>query len=306
MSSAVGAAVRLLSGDIVREGMLADFELYPVRPSTRSVPPPAARRRVPGGPFPMSFRPTSRRRRPPATGHNQVGMRSALIFDVDGVVVDSPHEEAWGETLAEILAAEGVPYDRAQYTSALYQAHVAGKPRYDGAAALLAAVGVPDPDHELARKLGAQKQIKIEQMIEQGRFAAYADALRLIDRARAAGWRLAAASSSQNANAFLAKIETPEGALIQAFDANVCGQRFEWGKPAPDIFLAAAHALGAEPVGCVVVEDAPAGIEAATAAGMSSVGIARSNDADLLAAAGATWVVESLDDVDLTLLAENP
>lgn len=233
-------------------------------------------------------------------------MRSVLIFDVDGVVVDSPHETAWGETLAELLAAEGMPYDPSTYTSALYQAHVAGKPRFDGAAALLAAVGVADPEGKLARKLGDQKQLKIEQLIGQGRFAAFPDALRLIDRARAAGWRLAVASSSKNANAFLSAISTESGPLIGVFGANVCGRTFERGKPAPDIFLAAAEELGADPGECVVVEDAPAGIESATAAGMRSVGIARSNDAPLLRAAGATWVVESLDDVRLDLLADQP
>ncbi|MFQ3677898.1 MAG: HAD-IA family hydrolase [Fimbriimonadaceae bacterium] len=231
-------------------------------------------------------------------------MGKVLIFDVDGVVVDSPHEAAWGEALAEILANDGVAYDPATYTSALYQAHVAGKPRYDGAASLLAAVGVEDPGHVLARRLGDQKQIKIRHRIEQGRFAAFRDALNLVQRARTAGWRLAVASSSQNANAFLSSIATETGRLIDCFDANVCGRSFARGKPAPDIFLAAAEELGAEPGECVVVEDAPAGIEAATAAGMRSVGIARSNDAPLLRAAGATWVVESLDDVDLNLLAE--
>jgi beta-phosphoglucomutase-like phosphatase (HAD superfamily) len=69
------------------------------------------------------------------------------------------------------------------------------------------------------------------------------------------------------------------------------------GKPAPDLFLAAASALGVAPCECVVIEDAPAGVSAANAAGMTSLGLARTEDAAGLS--HADLVVGSLDDVDL-------
>ena len=75
------------------------------------------------------------------------------------------------------------------------------------------------------------------------------------------------------------------------------------GKPAPDIFLCAAAAVGVAPARCVVVEDAPSGIAAARAGGMAALGIARLGDAALLQAAGADLVVTDLDLVDVDALA---
>ena len=76
------------------------------------------------------------------------------------------------------------------------------------------------------------------------------------------------------------------------------------GKPDPEIFLAAADALGLPPGECFVVEDALAGIQAAKAGGMAALGVARADDADQLTTAGADLVVTPLDDVDLDRLAE--
>jgi beta-phosphoglucomutase-like phosphatase (HAD superfamily) len=69
------------------------------------------------------------------------------------------------------------------------------------------------------------------------------------------------------------------------------------------MFLAAAHELGTAPQDSVVMEDAPAGVQAAKAGDMAAIGIARANDAPLLAAAHADIVVTTLDDVDLSALA---
>jgi beta-phosphoglucomutase-like phosphatase (HAD superfamily) len=91
--------------------------------------------------------------------------------------------------------------------------------------------------------------------------------------------------------------------LLDLFDANVDGEDPPHGKPAPDLFLDAARALGYEPARCFVVEDAPVGIQAAKAGGMYGIGVARHGDSDRLRAAGADLVVERLDAVDLQTLA---
>ena len=70
------------------------------------------------------------------------------------------------------------------------------------------------------------------------------------------------------------------------------------------MFLAAAHELGVAPTHAVVMEDAPAGVQAAKAAAMAAIGIARADDAALLAAAGADIVVTTLDQVDRGALAK--
>lgn len=242
----------------------------------------------------------------------------AVIFDVDGVLVDSPHERAWGETLDHLCRtswakeAEALGYDPGHYTSAVYQAIVAGRPRQDGAAALIAYFGFADPLGSLCDELSAHKQKMIVELIERGEFKAYPDALRLLLRAKTEGLLVGAASSSKNANTMLGKVRMdefceslglsypfvkPGTTLIELFDANECGREFERGKPDPAIFLEAAEAMRADPAKCMVIEDAPSGIHAAKAGGMIAVGIARHDDAELLRQASADRVVESLDEI---------
>ena len=219
-----------------------------------------------------------------------------VIFDVDGVIVDSPHERAWREALAGFA-------EPGRLTTALYQAQVAGKPRLAGARAVLEELGVPDAAR-LAPLYAEQKQRRIEQLIEANSFAAFPDALRFIHAVRARGVRLALASSSKNAARMMRRLRPgADGALSGLFDADLCGRDVAHGKPAPDLFLLAAAALRLAPDRCLVVEDAPAGIAAARAGGMTSLGVARRGDAALLRDAGADLVVTSLDEVSVDALA---
>jgi len=214
----------------------------------------------------------------------------AGIFDVDGVLLASPHEQAWREALQGFAEPD-------RFTTALYQAHVAGKPRLSGARAALEALGVPDAERQAAA-YAEHKQERLEGLIAAGSVEAYADALRFVQAVGALGWPMAAASSSKNANRMMQPIRLASGqGLLDAFSANVCGRDLRRGKPDPEIFLLAAVELGMLPEHCFVVEDAPAGIEAARAGGMAALGIARLGDAALLQAAGADLVVTSLDDV---------
>jgi beta-phosphoglucomutase-like phosphatase (HAD superfamily) len=91
--------------------------------------------------------------------------------------------------------------------------------------------------------------------------------------------------------------------LLDMFDANTCGRELRRGKPDPEIFLLAAQELDVPPDRCVVVEDAPAGIQAARAGGMAALGVARLHDEALLHAAKADLVVTSLDEVAVDALA---
>ena len=220
----------------------------------------------------------------------------AAIFDVDGVLLASPHEQAWRAALAGFA-------DPARFTTGFYQAHVAGKPRLDGAIAALTALGVPDAPAQ-AELYAVHKQEVLEGLIAAGAFSAFADAVHLAEALHARGIRLAAASSSKNAAAMLRQVRRDNGQrLADLFDADLSGHDVAHGKPAPDIFLLAAAALAAAPARCVVVEDAPAGIEAARAAGMAALGIARLADAALLEKAAADLVVTNLDLVDIDALA---
>src|SRR5215207_7690214 len=208
------------------------------------------------------------------------GFRGA-IFDVDGVLVDSPHEQAWREGLRQLMENEWsdvrpqTSYAPEEFTPEVYQRVMSGKPRYAGAQAVLA---VKD-----------------------------------------AGLRIGAASSSKNANAFLERIRLDEFAedvglgydfvrpgysLLDILDENVSGRDFEQGKPHPEIFLTAAEELGLPPAECFVVEDAVNGVQAAKAGNMAALGLARADDEEMLAAADADLVVTTLDDVSLDELAQ--
>ena len=246
------------------------------------------------------------------------------IFDVDGVLVDSPHEEAWREGLQQLMEnewseiREQTSYSPEEFTPEVYQTELSGKPRYEGAQAALKYFGVPDAE-ERAQEYGDRKQKMIVDLIESSEFHAYPDALRFVLKIKDAGLRIVAASSSKNANAFLERVRMDEfvreegisydfvesgTTLLDLLDANVSGRDFEHGKPHPMIFTTAAGELGFSPEECFVVEDAGNGVEAAKAGNMAALGLARADDEDLLADAGADLVVTSLDDVDLDALFE--
>jgi len=221
----------------------------------------------------------------------------AGIFDVDGVLMASPHERAWREALKSF----GDP-DR--LTTAVYQAEVAGKPRLDGARAALRAVGAADADRR-APAYAQAKQARLEELIHAGAVSAFPDALRLVQALAELGLPMAVASSSKNANQMMRPIRLASGkSLLDAFSANVCGRDLTQGKPAPDIFLLAARALRLAPQTCFVAEDATAGIEAARAGDMAALGVARLGDADPLHRAGADLVVTTLDEIDVDALAQ--
>ena len=245
------------------------------------------------------------------------------IFDVDGVLVDSPHEKAWRESLRELMESDwaGIrsqtTWSPEAFTSAVYQQQMSGKPRMSGARAALDYFKVPDPD-ERAAVYAEHKQAMVVRLIQAGDFTAYPDALRFIIAVKDAGLRVVAASSSKNAGLFLSQIRLdtfaeeggiaspsvgPGLTLLDFFDANVSGRDFAHGKPHPDMFLAAADELGVAPDVAVVMEDATAGVEAAKAGGMAAIGVSRADDDELLAKAGADVVVTTLDDVDVAALA---
>jgi beta-phosphoglucomutase-like phosphatase (HAD superfamily) len=248
----------------------------------------------------------------------------AVVFDVDGVLIDSPHERSWRRALQALMETEWRTiaarsnYAPERFTKAVYAQEVAGKPREDGARAALEYFRVPDAA-ELAGRYAERKQAELERLVDAGEVHALPDAIRFLLGVKAHGLRVAAASSSKNARRLLAMLRVdryaeasllerlgvePETALADLLDVDVSGRDVARGKPAPDLFLLAATALDEPAERCLVVEDAPAGVQAAKAAGMLALGVARLDDQELLRAVGADQVVTSLDDVDLDALID--
>ena len=239
------------------------------------------------------------------------------IFDVDGLLVDSPHEMAWRETLRELMETSWseiratTTWAPDRFTPEVYQQIVAGKPRTSGARAVLEYFGLTDAEN-LVAEYAENKQRMVIALIEADQFSAFPDALRFLLAVRRAGILVAAASSSKNAGLLLGRVRVdtfarengldfdsarPGQTLLDVLDADISGRTFKHGKPHPEIFLTAARELGVPPHECFVIEDAPAGVMAARAGGMAALGVARAGDEQLLTDAGADLVVTTLDDV---------
>jgi trehalose/maltose hydrolase-like predicted phosphorylase/beta-phosphoglucomutase-like phosphatase (HAD superfamily) len=244
------------------------------------------------------------------------------IFDIDGVLVDSPHEPAWRETLRELMEGSWADlrprttWAPERFTTQVYQEFVAGKPRESGARAALAYFGLSG-EEKLVEEYAERKQRMVVGLIEAGRFTSFPDALRLLLDVHAAGIRVATASSSKNTGLMLGRVRLdtfaadhdleldfiqPRQTLLDLIDADISGRSFKQGKPHPEIFLTASRELGVPAEACFVVEDAVSGITAAKAAGMAALGIVRGGDSELLS--GADLVVTTLDDVDREGLLE--
>jgi beta-phosphoglucomutase len=246
------------------------------------------------------------------------------IFDVDGVLVDSPHEAAWREALRQLMESEwsdirsDTTWSPERFTPQVYQQVMSGKPRMSGARAALDYFEVPDAETRV-EGYAERKQTMVIELIDAGEFSAYPDALRFIIAVKDAGIRVAAASSSKNAGRFLRKIRLdtfaeeqgitseflrPGLTLLEFFDADVSGRDFAQGKPHPEMFVTAAEELDIPPEQNFVIEDADVGVQAAKAGNMAALGLARADDAEELAAAGADLVVTTLDNVDLAALSD--
>ena len=218
-----------------------------------------------------------------------------MLFDLDGVVTPTAeiHERAWAELFAD--------YD---YSQADYLAYIDGKPRYDGVAAFLDSRGLSlpwgDPSDPAGDStvcaLGNKKNEKFNEILERDHIAPYPGTIAVVELLESNGIAQAIVSSSKNARAVLAAAGL-EGRFGVIVDGVTAVEESLAGKPAPDMFQHAARQLGVEADACVVVEDAVAGVGAGAAGGFGFVlGVDRGGNGQALADAGASAVVEDLDE----------
>jgi beta-phosphoglucomutase family hydrolase len=234
----------------------------------------------------------------------------ACLFDLDGVLTNtaSVHGEAWKEMFDAFLhlraARAGtafVSFDPARD----YDQYIDGMERLDGVRSFLASRGIELPegshddpaDADTIGGLGNRKNDILLALIHSRGVQAYEGSVRFVQAVRVAGLRRAVVSASANCSEVL-----QAAGIADLFEAQVDGvvaaRDHLPGKPAPDMFLAAARIVGARPGEAAVFEDALAGVTAGRSGGFGFVvGVDRVGQADALRARGADVVVSDLADL---------
>ena len=216
-----------------------------------------------------------------------MGQPAAVVFDLDGVLVES--EQVWDAAREQLVRDRGGTWSDAATRDMM------GMSSTEWSQYMHDRLGVPmDPpeiNDDVVRRVAA----------------AYEEDIPLPPRAvetvreLAERWQLGVASSS---NRPIIELVLERSGLAPCFAATVSSEEVERGKPAPDVYLAVARRLGAEPAACAAIEDSTNGIRSAVAAGMRTIAVPnrefRPAD-DVLASAAV--VVPSLADVTVELVS---
>lgn len=189
-----------------------------------------------------------------------------VIFDMDGVLVDSAqaHRESW-----KVLAEEiGIPFAKEDFDRTF------GRQNRD---IIPIALGIHEPDR--VAELGDRKEAIYRDLV-RAEPPIVAGAIQLVRELHGMGVKLAVGSSAPSENV---KLIVDAMGLDHCFHALVTGDEVEKGKPDPEVFLRCARKLSCDPARCVVVEDAPAGVDAAVHAGAKVVAVLIHHTADAFA-----------------------
>jgi HAD superfamily hydrolase (TIGR01509 family) len=210
-----------------------------------------------------------------------MGEPAAVVFDLDGVLVDS--EPVWNAAREQLVHERGGAWHDDATTDMM------GMSSKEWSAYMHDRLGVP---------MGSAE---INDDVVRRVAATYEERLPLLPHAvetvheLAARWPLGLASSS---NRPIIELVLESSELAPCFAAIVSSEEVERGKPAPDVYLAAADGLGVDPEDCVAVEDSTNGIKSAVAAGMRTIAVPNREfrPADEVLAT-TTAVVDSLAEV---------
>ncbi len=203
----------------------------------------------------------------------------AVLWDLDGVIADTAeyHYQAW----QDVLGKRGVDFSRKDFMRLFGQRHDT---------IIKFALGEKLPQKDLEAITEAKQQDYRRRVADH--VVPMPGAVALIKSLRAHGIKQAIASSAVPEN--IAIIVRALG-IENDFQAVVHGMEAREGKPSPQIFLLAAAKLQVEPVNCVVIEDAIAGVAAAKQAGMECLAVTNSHPEEKLKA--ADLIVDSLEKV---------
>jgi beta-phosphoglucomutase len=183
----------------------------------------------------------------------------AVIFDMDGVLIDSYH--AHFESWRQVAAEHGRVYTEAQFAAGF------GRTSREVIAEQWSGESLSD---DRILEIDRRKEALFREIIGRD-FPAMAGAVGLIEALVGASFRVAVGSSGPVENVRLAIERLGIGRFLSAI---VTGDDVKRGKPDPQVFLTAAQRMQVPPARCVVVEDAPVGVEAAHRGGMRAIGLA--------------------------------
>jgi HAD superfamily hydrolase (TIGR01509 family) len=206
----------------------------------------------------------------------------AVVFDMDGVLVDT--ERDWDASRHEVAAASGGRWHPDATTDMI------GMSAPEWSRYMHDELGVDAEPEEINRRVVARMLERVESGLPLLPGAAAAV------EGLAARWPLGLASS---ANRPVIDAVLDASGLARFFTATVSSEEVPRGKPAPDVYLAAARALDVDPSGVVAIEDSANGIRSAAAAGMAVVALPNTHyppDPDALAE--AYYVIDALDELE--------
>ena len=187
-------------------------------------------------------------------------MYKALLFDLDGVLVDTAkyHFIAWKE-LADELGISFTAQDNERFK---------GVSRARCMEILLELGGRAMSEADQIFYRDKKNQIYVAYIQNMGENEVLPGVTDFLRGAKARGYAIALGSASKNSRLILDRLH-----LTKYFDAIIDGTKVSRAKPDPEVFLQGAAELGVPPQECIVFEDAIAGIQAAHAGGMRAVGI---------------------------------
>jgi beta-phosphoglucomutase len=207
-----------------------------------------------------------------------VNQLQAVIWDLDGVIIDSAqeHRKSWHR----MAQSAGLSLTDEQFYATFGMRNDVIIPKLWG----------PMPS-ERVRELADRKEQYYREFVRHA-VTPLPGAIGLLSALHNAGYRQALASSTPIKNIEL--INEVLG-LDRYLSVLVSGESVAHGKPAPDVFLKAAAELGVEPERCLVIEDAVAGVEAAHAGRMLCIAV--SGERDLPGLRKADLMVKDLTEV---------